>query len=289
MGAGIKSAFSNNQKANSGEKAKVLLPDGKLVEVDKSQLEQAIGGDLSNEEIRKGIPGKKFIMVIDLGRCRNARKCVIACQKMHDLPPDQEWISVRLMRDSPETAPYWFPKACFHCDAPPCVKVCPVGATFKRDDGLVLIDNQRCIGCKFCMVACPYSTRIFNWSTKDPNTNKTGKPYSPETSNPGQHGTVGKCDFCPDMIRKGMLPDCITACPNGAIYFGDLNEDAVTNGDETARFSELIRDRAGYRYMEELGTEPNVYYLPPSDRMFPVERGFKDLSKEEKEKYKLDE
>jgi len=84
-------------------------------------------------------------------------------------------------------------------------------------------------------------------------------------------GTVEKCDFCPDMARQGKLPDCVTACPNGTIFFGDANEDTVTNGDETFRLSELVKKRAGYRYMEDLGTEPRVYYLPPVDRQFPFE------------------
>ena len=88
------------------------------------------------------------------------------------------------------------------------------------------------------------------------------------------------------MVRKGKVPDCVTACPNGVFYFGDENEDAVTNGDETIRLSELLRDRAGYRYAEELGTEPRVYYLPPSNRLFPVERGFRNLTEEEKARYK---
>ncbi len=116
---------------------------------------------LSQHEQRVGVPGRKFVMVVDLSRCKNARKCVTACQKWHYRPEETEWLTVKLMKDSDKAAPYWFPKQCFHCDNPPCVKVCPVNATYKRQDGLVLIDNERCIGCKFCMAACPYSTRVF--------------------------------------------------------------------------------------------------------------------------------
>ncbi|MDX1409618.1 MAG: 4Fe-4S dicluster domain-containing protein, partial [Saprospiraceae bacterium] len=236
---------------------------------------------VSREEARKGIPGRKFVMVIDLARCRNARKCVIACQKMHHLPEETEWLSVKLMKDSDLTEPYWFPKTCFHCDNPPCVKVCPVNATYKRDDGLVLIDNERCIGCKFCMAACPYSTRVFNWAEPElPEAVQQMDP-SPETSMPRQIGTVEKCDFCPDMVRMGKLPDCVTACPNGAFYFGDENEDVVTNGEDTVRLSTLLADGDAYRFQEELGTEPRVYYLPARNRMFPAERGLETLTEEQ--------
>ena len=94
-----------------------------------------------------------------------------------------------------------------------------------------------------------------------------------------------KCDFCPDMLRQGKLPHCATACPMGVIYFGDKNEDMVTNGEETVRFSELINDRGGYRHLEHLGTKPNVYYLPAVNRQFPLERGF-DVDEEIIERYK---
>ncbi len=163
-----------------------------------------------------------------------------------------------------------------HCDEPPCVKVCPVDATFKRQDGIVLIDSDRCIGCRFCMAACPYSTRVFNWESPALPENIASKPYSAETSVPQKIGTVGKCDFCPDMARKNILPHCVNACPNGVFFFGDMNEDSVTNGTETFRFSELIRDKAGYRLMDDLGTKPRVYYLPPVNRSFPYEAGLEN-------------
>jgi Fe-S-cluster-containing dehydrogenase component len=282
-GAGLL-AQSCQQNEPEGEKVSLLSPDGTLVQVDKSAMSAVT--PVSSAEARQGIPNKKFVMVIDLARCRNARKCISKCQSMHNLPPEDEWIKVFLMQDSVDTAPYWFPKPCFHCNQPPCVKVCPVGATYKRTDGLVLIDNERCIGCKFCMTACPYSSRVFQWEDPKESHEMAGMAYSPETSVPSRVGTVGKCDFCPDMARQGKLPDCVTGCPNGVIFFGDKNEDIVSNGTESYRFSELVHDRAAYHFMAELGTEPNVYYLPPVERSFDYEKGFNTLTEEQQEFYK---
>lgn len=280
-------SIDNKNVPDPEETISLLAPDGSLVEVLKSQITPLPDSELIKaKEAREGIPGKKFVMVIDLARCKNARACISACQKMHYQPEDKEWLQVKLMKDNPEGSPYWFPKTCFHCDNPPCVKVCPVDATFKRDDGLVLIDNERCIGCKFCMTACPYSTRVFNWDEPEQPEEIAMCHPSPETSVPSQVGTVDKCDFCPDMARRGELPDCVTACPNGVFYFGDANEDAVSNGTETVRFRKLLEKRGAYRYLEELGTEPRVYYLPPADRMFPYESGLDDLSEEKKDLYK---
>jgi molybdopterin-containing oxidoreductase family iron-sulfur binding subunit len=272
------------------ETVTLLSPEGELVEVLKSQITPLPDDKLiTGQAARAGIKGRKFVMVIDLARCNNARKCVTACQKMHYQPEEKEWLQVTLMRDNDLGGPYWFPKTCFHCDNPPCVKVCPVNATFKRDDGLVLIDNDRCIGCKFCMAACPYSTRVFNWDEPDQPEEIVMCSSSPETSVPSQIGTVDKCDFCPDMVREGKLPDCVTACPNGVFYFGDENEDIVTNGPETVRLKKLLNERSGYRYMEELGTKPRVYYLPPSDRLYPFETGFENQPEDILARYKTNE
>ncbi|HWR31897.1 MAG TPA: 4Fe-4S dicluster domain-containing protein [Chitinophagaceae bacterium] len=277
----------SSKKVAVTEKVKLLSPDGEIVEIDSAYLnhhENMVV--LSQHEQRVGIAGKKFVMVVDLSRCKNARKCISACQKWHYRPEDTEWLTVKLLKDSDKAAPYWFPKQCFHCDNPPCVKVCPVNATFKRQDGLVLIDNERCIGCKFCMAACPYSTRVFNWSEPEVPAHIKDLPYSAETGVPAKVGTVEKCDFCPDRAREGLLPPCVEACPNGVFYFGDESEDTVSNGDETLSFTQLIKDRAGYRFMEELGTKPRVYYLPPKDRQFPVERGYENLPDKLKERFK---
>ena len=284
--AGIAGAsVIKNVKTKSGKKIKLLSPEGALVEVDQDDIKPA--GTVVEElktEAREGLKGRKFIMVIDLSKCANARKCVDACQEGHLLPKDHEWMKLYLLQDDNTTAKYWFPRPCFQCDKPMCVSVCPVGATYKRDDGIVLIDNERCIGCKFCMTGCPYSVRVFNW--KDPEVKvPSDLPYNPETNIPPVEGTVGKCVFCADKLRLGELPRCVSACPMGVLYFGDLLEDTVTNGQETLRFSKLMADRAGYRYREELGTLPSVYYLPPMARMFPVEGGLEGYDESVTGKY----
>ncbi|OFY84942.1 MAG: hydrogenase [Bacteroidetes bacterium RIFCSPLOWO2_12_FULL_35_15] len=258
-------------KIKTGKKIRLLSPEGKIVEVDESVINPSV--TTAHLNIREGIPGKKFVMVLDLAKCGNAGKCKEACSKMHYLPEDRSYIKIFEMKDAEATAPYYMPANCFHCDDPPCVKVCPVDATFKREDGIVAIDNERCIGCRFCMAACPYTARVFNWGEEQYKMTvedmKDMKPH--EMCSSHVLGTVEKCDFCPGKAVKGELPDCVNACPNGVFYFGDENEDTVTNGEETLRFKELLKNRAGYRLMEELGTKPRVYYLPPVNRLFPFE------------------
>ncbi len=260
----------------SGEKIKVMTPDGKLVEIDSTHLEKS-GVDLTayNKELRDGIAGKKFIKVIDLARCANARKCIQGCQEAHSRQAPVEFLKVIKMKETELSAPYWMPQSCNHCDNPPCTKVCPVDATFKRKDGIVAIDSERCIGCRFCMAACPYSARSFNWGENwgiaKVKADGDASCISPGENLSNRMGTVQKCDFCPEMTSRGELPACVQSCPNGTIFFGDANEDVVSNGEDTFRLSELLKKRGAYRYLEDLGTEPRVYYLPPVNRQFPFE------------------
>jgi len=252
-----------------------LTPDHQLVHVhgdgSMTAMHAAPAASVSNAAARAGIPGRKWVMVIDLAKCDGCGACMSACGKMHFIPPDRQWIKVLRMQDAEETAPYFFPQPCYHCDNPPCTKVCPVDATFKRQDGIVLIDNDRCIGCRFCMAACPYGARSFNWGKPADPPDAAAQPYSPEHGFPRRIGTVEKCDFCPDMAAQGILPACTAGCPMGAIYYGDELEDAVTNSQgETPRLSQMLLDRSGYRHLEELGTKPRVYYLPPRNRAFPA-------------------
>ena len=259
-----------NQKA--GQKLKLLTTDNKVVEFDNGELKELNVDAASLQEAgREGIPGKRWVMVTDLSKCRNARKCITACQSAHQLKPEQFHRNTYQIQDSPETAPYHFPTQCQHCDNPPCVSVCPVDATYKRNDGIVLIDNERCIGCRFCMAACPYSARIFNWFDPRDAEKYKNQPYDVELNVPQKKGTVSKCLFSADKLRKGELPYCVTTCPNAVYWFGDENEDAVTNGTtkETVRLSTLLKDNGAFRFMEELGQKPRNYFLPPKNRLFP--------------------
>ncbi len=268
------SSCSTNE-AKAGTKVKVLTPDNKLLEVDSSQLTVANKNDDKDylqKRGREGLPGKKFVMVIDLKKCKNERACMKACQSAHQLRPEQHHINVLEMENESSGTTYHMPKTCQHCDNPPCVSVCPVDATFKRQDGIVLIDNERCIGCRFCVAACPYSARTFNWTEPREMNDKekkvfeeSGSQYDMEKNVPQKKGTVTKCAFSADRLREGKLPYCVSACPNGVYYFGDENEDLVTNGTtkKTVRLSTLLKENAAYRLMDELGTKPRVYYLPP--------------------------
>ena len=271
-GAGVLASCSN-QPANSGEKIKLLTATGELVEVDPSQIKRVRKEKLTElqERGREGLTGHHWTWVIDLAKCKNARKCMDACVGAHELKPYQSHINVLQMQDSKSGAPYYMPTPCFHCDNPPCTKVCPVNATFKRSDGIVLIDNLRCIGCRFCIAACPYSARRFQWFEPGYTEEQKNRVYDVELNVPQKKGTITKCLMSADRLRIGKLPYCVSACPNGVYWFGDKLEDTVTNGTthETVKFSELIRDNAGYTYFEDLGTKPQVYYLPPKNRTSP--------------------
>jgi molybdopterin-containing oxidoreductase family iron-sulfur binding subunit len=217
---------------------------------------------------------RRWVMVIDLAKCDGCKECTKACNAMHFVPPGQEWIKVFENRDNKVAGAYWFPRPCMQCDNTPCAKVCPVGATFKREDGIVLIDQDRCIGCRYCIAACPYASRYFNWGEPPHTPTELAQKYSVEWNYPHRKGVVEKCIFCPALAREGKLPACAAACRMNAIYFGDQLEDAVTNyAGETVPFTQLIRGKGGFRYMEDLGTEPRVWYLPPRDRVYPAPKG----------------
>jgi Fe-S-cluster-containing dehydrogenase component len=269
--AAIYSGYQHEKSKSTGETIKVLTEDNRLIEIPKDQVKDyKPEHKVIQTKGREGIKGKRWVMVLDLSRCRNARKCVAACQGAHHLRPYEYHINTLAMQESAATPKYYMPKTCQHCDNPPCVSVCPVDATFKRQDGIVLIDNERCIGCRFCMAACPYSARMFHWQEPMGAEIDKGKEYNIELNIPQRKGTISKCLFSADRLREDILPYCVSACPNGVFYFGDENENAVTNGTtkETVILSELLEKNGAYRLMAELGTKPRVYYLPPKNRIF---------------------
>jgi dimethyl sulfoxide reductase iron-sulfur subunit len=202
---------------------------------------------------------RQWAMVIDLRKCDGCKKCTEACQAEHELPANFEWIKVFQVQDK-QGRMYNMPRPCFQCESAPCLKVCPVAATFREKDGVVLVDQDKCIGCRMCMAACPYGARYFNYN-EPPKPSHPFQHATPQHPVPQQKGTVGKCMFCVHRTEDGKLPACVEACGMGALYLSDLVEDVATNGFETVRLSQFIKENDAFRYKEELGTGPRVYYI----------------------------
>jgi len=204
-------------------------------------------------------PKRQWAMVIDLRKCDGCKACTEACQDVHHLPKSFEWIKVFQVHDRQGNS-YFMPRPCFQCENAPCLRVCPVAATYKDDEGVILVDQDRCIGCRMCMAACPYGARYFNY-TDPPVAPHPFQHATPEFPVPQQKGTVGKCMFCVHRTEDGELPACVEACTMRALYIGDLVEDVATNGEETVRLSQFLRENDAFRYKEELNTGPHVYYI----------------------------
>jgi molybdopterin-containing oxidoreductase family iron-sulfur binding subunit len=210
---------------------------------------------------------RQWTMIIDLRSCDGCQsigkppRCTAACIEGHFAPAPMEWIEV-FEAELPGGGTQFVPTPCQQCQNPPCVNVCPVAATFSTPEGTVLIDQERCIGCRICMASCPYDRRFFNWGDAPIPPEAMLADYSPEHQVPAKKGTVMKCDFCPDMARTGTLPYCVQGCPQQAIYYGDLEEDIATNGKVVVSASRLLAENDAYRLKEDLGTRPRVYYIP---------------------------
>jgi molybdopterin-containing oxidoreductase family iron-sulfur binding subunit len=198
----------------------------------------------------------EWVMVIDLEKCDGCGLCEEACIAAHEPLPGQTWMKVYWLKaqDGSITP---LPRPCMQCQRAPCVSVCPVGANYYNEDGVVIIDKDRCIGCRMCMAACPYGARYFNWSAPP---DRAREPHGEEVPHPV--GVVEKCMLCYAGLERGELPACARGCPMKAIYLGDRRQDVVTNGVETRRLFELLAERDAFRLFEELGTDPRVYYLP---------------------------
>ncbi len=207
--------------------------------------------------------GPKYAYVVDVGTCIGCRKCVEACKIENGTPQGIFWMELIY----PTNADYkYLPRPCMHCNNPPCAKVCPVTARYKRDDGLVLTDFGRCIGCRYCEVACPYGVNHFNWSNPKGTQGELGsttgilKDYRDrdgrETAGGGHSiGVMEKCTWCVQRIDKGkLLPACVEICPVHALHFGDLN-------DPNSDVSKFVSKNKYFRLLDELGTEPKVYYV----------------------------
>ena len=176
----------------------------------------------------------RYGKLIDLTKCVGCGSCTVACQAQHELEPFEKWVRVETKEEGkyPTVTRHSITIQCMHCEHPPCVEVCPTGANYKRRDGIVLINYGRCIGCKYCVNACPYQARYFN----------------------EERGWPDKCWLCWDRVDKGVQPACVLACPAKARYFGDLD-------DPRSEISQLIAQRKAQPLRTDLGTGPNIYYV----------------------------
>ena len=240
----------------------------------------------------------KYAMAVDLDRCQGCRGCMTACKVENNTGEGDFWMYVFRFEQGefPDTKMSFLPRPCQHCDNAPCVKVCPVGARFKREDGIVLTDPDRCIGCRYCELACPYGVNYFNWQVpeaaqydivdwKDEDLEPVTGGLVPPYQNPdlnelwgdeqrrtagGGHakGVMEKCTFCVHRVEKDLDPACVETCPTDALVFGDID-------DSSSPISRYMRDKRSWQLLEEAGTSPAVFYIggaPPSSEVTEIER-----------------
>jgi phenylacetyl-CoA:acceptor oxidoreductase 27-kDa subunit len=209
-------------------------------------------------------------MVIDLRKCIGCYSCMIACKEEHFLPPGMFWTRVLISETGsyPTVTKNIYPVGCNHCKEAACVKACPTRATTKREDVIVVIDANKCVGCRYCVVACPYQQRTFHSENKEyfPGQGLTEYEVLGRQLYPLQTGTVVKCNFCLERIEKGLkkglqpgvdreaTPACVITCAPRARYFGDLD-------NPESEVTRLIREKRGFQLHPEYGTEPSIYYV----------------------------
>ncbi|HYA86343.1 MAG TPA: 4Fe-4S dicluster domain-containing protein [Nitrospirota bacterium] len=222
----------------------------------------------------KAIPGVLFGYGLDLSRCIGCRRCEYACvdENNQSKDPQIHWISVLRFKKgekwvdledsekyyNPELVPeqdyFYMPVQCQQCENPPCVRACPTQATWKEPDGIVVVDYNWCIGCRYCMAACPYGARHFNWTEPGRKSEEINSQTHYLGNRPRYKGVVEKCTFCIQRTRNGRYPACVEACPVGARKFGNML-------DPNSEIRYAIEHKRVFRLKEDLNTYPKFYYF----------------------------
>lgn len=216
-------------------------------------------------------PGVSFAYALNLSICIGCRRCAQAChvENNHDRPSansyirvleidkgtvDLAWGTADYAGPVPKKDKYYMPVQCHQCDRPPCVSVCPVEATWKEDDGIVVVDYNWCIGCRYCEAACPYHARRFNWTRPEIPADEVNPDQGYLSNRIRPQGVMEKCTFCLHRTRRGDLPACLEACPTGSRVFGDLN-------DPKSPIRWVLENKRVFVLKEDLGTLPRFFYF----------------------------
>ena len=198
----------------------------------------------------------KYGMLIDLLKCVGCNACTVACKANNITPRGINFHKIKKyeLGEYPNAKMKFLPMPCMHCLNAPCKKVCPTGATYQTEDGRVLIDNDKCIGCRACMVACPYDARQFVWQLSTYYEECEMTPFEKKNERLYREGTTVKCTFCDSRLAAGNQPACVVTCIGSARFFGDLD-------DKDSQISKMVVDFGGKALKAELGTQPAVYYI----------------------------